>query len=47
MDKTILKKIGIALGAVAFFLALSYGFVPKVLQGQIFVPKVLHGHIFV
>lgn len=45
MDKTILKKIGIALGAVAFFLALSYGFVPKVLQGQIVDQSDISGYI--
>ena len=35
MMNPIWKKIGIALGAVALFLALSYGFVPQVLQGKI------------
>ncbi len=45
MDKTFLKKIGIALGAVAFFLALSYGFVPKVLQGQIVDQSDISGYI--
>ena len=45
MDKTILKKIGIALGAVAFFLALSYGFVPKVLQGQIVDQSDISGYV--
>ena len=35
MDKKLLKNIGIALGAVLFFLVLSYGFVPQVLQGEI------------
>lgn len=45
MDKTILKKIGIALGAVALFLALSYGFVPKVLQGQIVDQSDISGYI--
>ena len=35
MDKNFLKKIGIALGAIALFLALSYGFVPQVLDGKI------------
>lgn len=45
MDKTFFKKIGIALGAVAFFLALSYGFVPKVLQGQIVDQSDISGYI--
>jgi len=45
MDKTFLKKIGIALGAVAFFLALSYGFVPKVLQGQIVDQSDISGYV--
>ena len=35
MNKSLLKKIGIALGIVALFLALSYGFVPQVLEGKI------------
>ena len=36
MDKKkLLKNIGIALGAVVFFLVLSYGFVPQVLDGKI------------
>ena len=35
MDKKLLKNIGIALGAIALFLVLSYGFVPQVLEGKI------------
>ena len=35
MDKKLLKNIGIALGAVLFFLVLSYAFVPQLLQGKI------------
>ena len=35
MNKSLLKKIGIALGAVVFFLALSYGYAPQVLKGKI------------
>lgn len=35
MDKKLLKNIGIALGAVLFFLALSYGYAPQVLDGKI------------
>ena len=35
MDKKLLKKIGIALGAILFFLLLSYGYAPEVLKGKI------------
>jgi hypothetical protein len=35
MNKDLLKKLGAALGVVALFLALSYGFVPQVLEGKI------------
>ena len=35
MNKSLLGKIGIALGVIALFLALSYGFVPQVLDGKI------------
>ncbi len=35
MDKKLLKNIGIALGAVFFFLLLSYGYAPQVLDGKI------------
>ena len=33
--KSIVKNIAVGLGAIALFLALSYGFVPQVLDGQI------------
>ena len=35
MDKKLLQKIGIGIGAVLFFLGLSYAFVPEVLDGKI------------
>ena len=35
MKKNVLKYIAIAAGVVVFFLVLSYGFVPQVLQGKI------------
>ena len=35
MDKKLLKNLGIAFGAVLFFLVLSYAFVPQLLQGKI------------
>ena len=35
MDKKLLKNIGIAIGAVLFFLVLSYAFAPQVLDGKI------------
>ena len=34
-NNTIFKKAAIAIGAIALFLALSYGFVPQVLDGKI------------
>ena len=45
MDKKLLKNIGIALGAVALFLLLSYGFVPQVLQGKIVNQSDISGYI--
>ncbi|MBQ3766070.1 MAG: YfhO family protein [Bacteroidales bacterium] len=45
MDKKLLKKIGIALGAIAFFLALSYGFVPQVLDGKIVNQSDISGYL--
>ena len=45
MDKKLLKKIGIGLGAVALFLVLSYGFVPQVLQGKIVNQSDISGYI--
>ena len=35
MDKKLLKNICIAFGAVLFFLGLSYGFVPQVLNDKV------------
>jgi len=45
MNKTILKNIGIAAGIVAFFLILSYGFVPQVLQGKIVNQSDISGYV--
>ena len=45
MDKKFLKKIGIALGAIALFLALSYGFVPQVLDGKIVNQSDISGYL--
>ena len=46
MDKKkLLKTIGIALGAVVFFLLLSYGFVPQVLQGKIVNQSDISGYM--
>ena len=46
MDKKkLLKQIGIALGAVVFFLALSYGFVPQVLDGKIVNQSDISGYM--
>ena len=45
MDKKLLKKIGIALGAIALFLALSYGFVPQVLDGKIVNQSDISGYL--
>ncbi len=39
------KSIAIALGVVAFFLALSYGFVPQVLQGKIVNQSDISGYV--
>ena len=39
------KKIGIGLGVVVFFLALSYGFVPQVLDGKIVNQSDISGYI--
>jgi len=44
-QKALLKKIGIAVGAVALFLALSYGFVPQVLDGKIVNQSDISGYI--
>ena len=40
-----LKKIGIALGILVFFLGLSYGFVPQVLEGKIVDQSDISGYI--
>ena len=46
MDKKkLLKNIGIALGAVVFFLVLSYGFVPQVLDGKIVNQSDISGYV--
>ena len=45
MNKELLKKIGIALGLVALFLALSYGFVPQVLEGKIVNQSDISGYV--
>jgi hypothetical protein len=45
MNKSLLKKIGLALGIVALFLALSYGFVPQVLEGQIVNQSDISGYV--
>ena len=43
--KSVWKKICIGLGAVALFLALSYGFVPQVLEGKIVNQSDISGYI--
>ena len=45
MDKKLLKNIGIALGAIALFLVLSYGFVPQVLEGKIVNQSDISGYM--
>ena len=45
MDKKLLKNIGIAAGIVAFFLILSYAFVPQVLTGKIVNQSDISGYI--
>ena len=45
MNKSLLKKLGLALGIVALFLALSYGFVPQVLQGKIVNQSDISGYL--
>ena len=45
MDKKLLKNIGIALGAVLFFLVLSYAFVPQLLQGKIVNQSDISGYV--
>jgi len=43
--KEIWKKIAIALGVVVFFLVLSYGFVPQVLDGKIVNQSDISGYV--
>ena len=43
--KEIWKKIGLAAGIMALFLALSYGFVPQVLQGKIVDQSDISGYV--
>ena len=43
--KEVWKKIALALGIVALFLALSYGFVPQVLQGKIANQSDISGYV--
>ena len=43
--KPILKKIAAAVGVVVLFLALSYGFVPKVLEGKIVNQSDISGYV--
>ena len=43
--KDMWKKIGLAAGIVALFLALSYGFVPQVLQGKIVNQSDISGYV--
>ena len=45
MDKKLLKKIGIAAGIVAFFIILSYAFVPQVLIGKIVNQSDISGYV--
>ena len=45
MNKTLVKKIGIGLGVILFFLALSYAFVPQVLQGKIVNQSDISGYV--
>ena len=45
MKKNVLKYIAIAAGVVVFFLVLSYGFVPQVLQGKIVNQSDISGYV--
>ena len=45
MNNPIVKKIAAAVGVVVLFLALSYGFVPKVLEGKIVNQSDISGYI--
>ena len=44
-QKVLLKRIGIVVGIVAFFLTLSYAFVPQVLDGKIVNQSDISGYI--
>ena len=43
--KDIWKKIAIAFGIIVFFLVLSYGFVPQVLDGKIVNQGDISGYV--
>ncbi len=45
MKNELLKKVAIAAGAIVLFLALAYGFVPQVLQGQIVNQSDISGYV--
>ena len=45
MNNPIVKKIAAAVGVVVLFLALSYGFVPKVLEGKIVNQSDISGYV--
>ena len=45
MKKELLKKIGLWVGVVAFFLLLAYSFVPQVLQGKIVNQSDISGYV--
>ena len=45
MNKDLLKRIGIGLGVIVLFLALSYGFVPQVLDGKIVNQSDISGYV--
>ena len=44
-QKKLLKNLGIALGAILFFLVLSYAFVPQVLDGKIVNQSDISGYM--
>ena len=45
MNKELLKKIGLIVGIVVFFLVLAYSFVPQVLQGKIVNQSDISGYV--
>ena len=45
MNKDLWKKIGAAVGVVLFFLGISYGFVPQVLEGKIVNQSDISGYM--